>query len=237
MLNFLSWNVNGLKNKIHDVKEELRHLDPDVVFLQETRISESNSKMLNDSTYQCFLAPYSSRCRGVAVLVKRAKIHKDSEPKVDSDDNRCYILVNINICGEKYNLVSVYNAKGDTRLLSNLSGILKNRNDGVLVIGGDFNTALNPEIDCNNFQRKDKKSNENLQKFIKILKLKDTWRVKNPTEKKYTYVVQSRIDYLFVPETDAVSINECEIKNSRISNHNPVSLTLSLNFFFFGVNV
>lgn len=158
-------------------------------------------------------------------MVKKAKI--GSEPEVYRDDNGCYVLVNINISGQKYNLVSVYNAKGDTRLLSNLTGILENRKDGVLVIGGDFNTALNPENDCNNFHRNDKKPKENLQKFIKILKLKDTWRVQNPTKKKYTYVVKSRIDYLFVPETDAVSINKCEIENSKISDHNPVSLTLS----------
>ncbi|KAL6461175.1 hypothetical protein MHYP_G00311410 [Metynnis hypsauchen] len=225
-LKFLSWNVNGLKNKIDNFNAALLRLNPDVVFLQETRIAKL-SDILTDRAYRYFITSYSSRIRGVAVLVKKDKLLLDCEPEVYRDPKGCYILVNCNLLGVKYSLVSVYNAKDKPNLLNTLVDTLEINKKGVLVIGGDFNTALDPRKDSTNSQRKDNTPRQNLCKFIKSFNLQDTWRVQNPDEKDYTYVVKSRLDYLFIPKTESLPIMECGILDESISDHKPVSLTLS----------
>ncbi|KAI4885683.1 hypothetical protein NFI96_002640 [Prochilodus magdalenae] len=218
-LKFLSWNVNGLKSKIVEVKSELRRLEPDVVFLQEIRMGKSTQiTMSND--YHFYHTTYSSRFRGTAVLVKKDKVLKKDEPVVERDNNGCYVLVQCNLSGVEYSLLSVYSAKGDARLLSNLEDTLKST-ERVLVVGGDFNTALEPKNDCINRQRKDTKPRQNLRRFTNVLNLQDTWRVCNPDKKDYTYVVKSRLDYIFVPKNDSLSIKKCEILNFNISDHKP----------------
>ena len=87
--------------------------------------------------------------------------------------------------------------------LAELRDILQNLTSKNLIIGGDFNTNLNNEIDKKGGTHEIYSSyTKNLQSFIEEYKLTDIWRLRHPNELKITRrertrcgLVQSRLDF------------------------------------------
>ncbi|ROL45734.1 hypothetical protein DPX16_11429 [Anabarilius grahami] len=105
---------------------------------------------------------------------------------------------------------------------------------GLLVIGGDFNTVLNPFIDKDNSKKvTDRPIHRKLRccvkKFIKSLQLVDVWRRKNPVKQDYTFHsrVASRLDYFFVPEECMWRARSCEIRDLGMRDHRSLSLEIN----------
>lgn len=65
----------------------------------------------------------------------------------DKDAYAGYVVLKCKLQGQSYTLVSIYNHQIDTKTLDKLSRYLQLMATGLLVIGGDFNTVLNPFID------------------------------------------------------------------------------------------
>ena len=65
-LSILSWNANGLANKIQELQELLARLKPDVVFLNETHLTPANRLRLAN-----YVAETTGRALLVAVLRSR----------------------------------------------------------------------------------------------------------------------------------------------------------------------
>lgn len=66
----MSWNSNGLKSKIEDVKSEIQKQNCDVVFIQQTRSSTGEIfEKLKD--YKSLHTTQTSKCTGVAILIKK----------------------------------------------------------------------------------------------------------------------------------------------------------------------
>ena len=107
--------------------------------------------------------------------------------------------------------------------------------DSSLIIGGDFNTYLNPLLD------RDNTNNEALSKYGKELlsimdqhDLIDIWRTLNPTTKRYTWrqknpLIQSRLDYFLISLNLSYNIDKCDIKPAIKTDHSLIRISLSLN--------
>ncbi len=234
-INFITWNVNGLKRHRDQKTKELQNAD--VVFLQETHIGIGDENIIEDykDEWYIFYTKYTSSSKGSAILVRK-KIYFE---KILDEKDHCgaYVVLKCKLDGQLYTLISVYNHQTDTTTLDNLSRYLQSMTTGILVIGGDFNTVLNRFIDKKwntNNMTKNRTHNKLLsfvENFMKSLQLVDVWRRKNPKNHDYTYYIKdnpvSRLDYFFVPEECMWRVRSCDIRDSKITDHRPVSLEIS----------
>ncbi|XP_057211320.1 uncharacterized protein LOC130567328 [Triplophysa rosa] len=233
-LHFISWNSNGLKKKIEEVKSEIMKKNYDVVFLQETRASDEKIfKKLEG--YQLFYTTQSPNIKGVAILIKNSIFEESSYPTdlwLDADG--CYIVVKCTLKGQLFTLVSVYNCQSNIEPLMKLRSVLEKHAEGILLLGGDFNVPLNPYLDRTSTKRNKHHSllRPVVKEFMTSFHLVDVWRRRYPTENKYSYKqknVESRLDYIFVPEESMQYIEMCEISPYKsCSDHYPIVFDINV---------
>ena len=111
-------------------------------------------------------------------------------------------------------LYNILIPQSDTQALKAIDYVYKHSeslSDGVIIVGGDFNCTLDPELDHLGMptERRPKISLA-LNNFINKLSLYDVWRRRNPDEKKYTWyranpssqhgVSKARLDRFFFPQ-------------------------------------
>nr|XP_046171538.1 uncharacterized protein LOC124005938 [Oncorhynchus gorbuscha]XP_046171539.1 uncharacterized protein LOC124005938 [Oncorhynchus gorbuscha]XP_046171540.1 uncharacterized protein LOC124005938 [Oncorhynchus gorbuscha] len=260
-LHFITWNTCGIKSrrqasdndpKLNAVLDQLKVINSSVAFLQETHVGPKDVKLLRKvSGWKSFFTVFHSKSKGVAILIKDT-ITDFKYICHDEDHAGGYIVLFCQMYGQLFTLVNVYNHKDDHTILKRLGQYLKNTATGTLVVGGDFNTVLDPKIDrsgtSDNHQHK--AFRVYLQKFTSSLKLVDIWRIQNPTSKDFTYskktktsksgetqCSESRLDMFFVPEfkgthniTHSCRIHDiCEVEGTKlVSDHKPVILEFYL---------
>ncbi|XP_023694865.1 uncharacterized protein [Paramormyrops kingsleyae] len=237
VLSFLSWNLNGLASALKEGKEKKELMskkmdEVDVVFFQETHIGEGNEKLIQRFTdWHLHYTTYDTARRGVATLVNR-KVHFSLKGEIKHNDGGYLVLI-CEIEGQPYTLVSVYNHQTDTDILRELSSVLQEHASGMLVIGGDFNTVLNPYIDKTSPtpNQDHLKLLPHLKTFIRSLQLVDVWRRRIENNRFYTFHCKkntSRIDYFFLPEECLWRVQKCEIEDIPSDDHLPISLQLNM---------
>ncbi len=232
-LHFMSWNSNGTTTKIKDVEREIKKQECHVVFLQETR---SGVALETLEEWKTFYTPQTSQHKGVAILIRKYIFDESGcEPEEEKDVDGCYIVVKCTLKGQLFTLVSVYNPQSDPRPLMKLRNVVEKYAEGILLIGGDFNIALNPYLDRNS-----KTINENhlhfkpiMERFMTTFHLVDVWRRFHPTDRQFSYQqknVMSRLDYCFVTEESMKYIITCEISTEKCcSDHQPVLFQIGMS--------
>nr|XP_029503682.1 uncharacterized protein LOC115119084 [Oncorhynchus nerka]XP_029503683.1 uncharacterized protein LOC115119084 [Oncorhynchus nerka] len=255
-LHFITWNTCGIKSrrqasnkypKLNAVLEQLEDINSSIVFLQETHIGPKDGSLLEDVPgWKSFFTVFHSKSKGVAILIKDT-ITDFKYICHDEDYAGGYIVLFCRLYGQLFTLVNVYNHKDDHTILKRLGQYLKNTKTGTLVVGGDFNTVLDPKIDrsgtSDNHQHK--AFRVYLQEFTSSLKLVDIWRIQNPNSKEFTYskktrtskFTESRLDMFFVPKfkrthniTHSCRIHGiCKVEGTKsVSDHKPVILEFYL---------
>ncbi|XP_060726767.1 uncharacterized protein LOC132846179 isoform X2 [Tachysurus vachellii] len=242
-LHFVSWNTNGIKDttrspqKFSKLLNSLSNLQADVAFIQETHVGTNNYQILEDVPgWRSYFTVHSSRSKGVAILIR------DSVPFeyicCDEDYSGGYIVLFCKIYGELYTLVNVYNHKADRNVLDRLKEYLMETAEGVLVVGGDFNTVLHPSFDrrSNSEAKCPPRCSAFLEDFTVSLNLRDICSYKHPTDEGFTRRQNdsySRIDMFFLPEHKMgrvaninVAHNDAELQG--LSDHHPLILELTV---------
>ncbi|KAJ8267800.1 hypothetical protein COCON_G00129720, partial [Conger conger] len=195
---------------------------------QETHIGPADTNVLPKlQGFKIFSTKYNGRSRGVAILIRETVVweyvwhHEDFHGRS--------LILTCKLHGQLYTFVNVYNPAKDKHLLDGLK--IKLKHSPVLVIGGDFNTALEPELD-RTATKKNAQHNA-LRKCVdrlrKRFELEDIWRTMNPQKREYTFcrgVRESRLDYFFMQENSVSLVQSCEIRQTEISDHDPVCLNL-----------
>ncbi|XP_056336508.1 uncharacterized protein LOC130247287 [Danio aesculapii] len=237
-INFITWNANGLKQNKYQKFQELQCAD--VIFLQESHIGARDEHVIEclKDQWNVFNTKYTSSSRGTAILVRKSLDFKCLS--VEKDNCGEYVLLKCELEGCLYTLVSVYMHQTDTKTLDYLSRYLQSMTTGLLVIGGDFNTFLNPFIDKKwNTGKMTKNRTHNklllcVENFMESLQLADVWRRKNPVKQDFTFYIRdrpvSRLDYFFIPDECMWRVGSCEIMSSNIGelkDHQPVSLEIN----------
>lgn len=209
ILTILSWNVNGFNRKKSEVLHQLSLLQADVVFLQETHVGPDRIYSTGCIKIECLEGDYAmtaftvfkGSARGVAVLFK--KNLEFGGFKVDSDSKGRYIIISCQIWGHDFVFINVYNSM-DERIKFTEFTYLSTQipPSAYLVIGGDFNTVLDSDLDRTSTlrNRSHRKSFDALQRFLEAFNLVDVWRCVYPEVKSFTFFNvkgQSRLDYFF----------------------------------------
>ena len=105
-----------------------------------------------------------------------------------------------------------------------------------MILGGDFNTYLNPTLDKNG-GKSELESNyaKQLKSVCKEFDLIDIWRLNNPKEKRFTWrdntragFVQSRLDYFFISRHLNYLILKTLLKPGFRSDHSLINIQIEL---------
>ncbi|KAK7153543.1 hypothetical protein R3I94_007048 [Phoxinus phoxinus] len=174
-----------------------------------------------------YMTNFSSRIKGVGILV-----NKPHTLLKGFSDGGYYAWVHVEIDQQKYTFASVYDHDvDDMMLLCLMLEITSERSDAFEcrpVIGGDFNTTLDPELDATTDNPEHTAQRKTLKEILSIGDMSDVWREKHPGDRRYTHKSMSRLDYVFMLKDDVKYVESCEIHNDIVlSDHSPVSLTLN----------
>ncbi|KAK9962428.1 hypothetical protein ABG768_007797 [Culter alburnus] len=246
ILRILSWNVNGFNRKRNEVLRQLSLLEADVVFLQEThvgpdRIYSTGSIKVQDLGCDYNMAAFTvfkGSSRGVAILFKKSL--ECGGFSVDGDGKGRFIIISCQIWGRDFVFINVYNSNDEKIRFTEFTQISTHiPPSAYLVIGGDFNTVMDADLDktSNLRNRSHRKSFDALHNFLETLSLVDVWRCLYPEVKSFTYFDvkgQSRLDYFFLQSHNLTSVTACNIHNrpmysdkeEYISDHAPLSIQI-----------
>lgn len=233
----LSFNVKGLNSpgKRCKLGQELKRLEIDIAFLQETHLVHEEGIKLTTRGHPVWIYgdSLSKRAKGVAIgFSKRMKFNLVDE-WVDPEGQFLFVKIKIN---EKiFTLANVYCPNRDPiKYLSRTLISLEEFKEGNVILVGDFNFALDPALDRSvGSVWADKKGCFRIGKRLHDQQLIDVWRVLHPKERDYTFYSRihrtySRLDYLLVNHSLLDSVVSSKTEIQTWSNHAPVVMTLEI---------
>ena len=234
-LTIASLNCQGLGDmrKRRDVFHYLKQKKYSIYCLQDTHFNTKLEKYVsNEWGYKCFFSSYQSNARGVAVMF--ANNFEFKIKSVKRDDNGNLIIISFSAMEKDFLLVNVYGPnKDDPNFYVNLKEIIKNYNNNNIIAVGDWNVAMDPNIDCDNYIHiNNPKAREEIEKMTRDLGLADIWREDNPECRRYTWrkknpLKQSRLDYFLLSDYLFWYFESTDILPGYRSDHSMVTLTLS----------
>ncbi|CAB1334584.1 unnamed protein product, partial [Coregonus sp. 'balchen'] len=241
-LRFVTWNIRGKgykksskTEKLGLVFKQLITLKASITFLQETHIGPKDIDLFEIATsWKSYFTVYSTQSKGAAILVNKNIEQHYQYICHDEEPTGSYIVLFCKLYGQSFTLVNLYNHAKDTRVLETLTHYLQEMATGILVVGGDFNTVIDPDIDrfCATGTAQYTLLRRFLEEFTSSLNLVDIWGRLNRTKKDFSRSEKkshSRLDMFFMPEDTIWHAQHCEIhKGKRLSDHMPVSLELCL---------
>lgn len=201
-LGVVSWNVAGLNTPVKRKKvlTHLKRLHPQIVFLQETHWKEGSSQELKAPWIgTCLTASFCNKTRGVAIL-----FHKDlpiSIHETHADPEGRFLYVDVTIYSTRYSLLNLYAPNcPNVEFYSSLYDFLLRQQLHPLIIGGDFNVTLQPDLDRSQPSTQDLSTIPTLLSLISQFTLCDPWRTLNSSVKDFTFYSHahnshSRIDF------------------------------------------
>ena len=239
-LELLSLNVNGLGD---DFKRQsmflwLKQFKSGFIFLQETHsIRDKENRWKTDWGGDVFFSHGESNKKGVAILINNKLDYKIIEKIVDPEGR--FLVLNITVDDTNFLLINFYaptkNNEGEQiEYLDKLRSILENKLDQNIILGGDFNTVLNPEVDKKGGSQYNTpiRYTQKLETFMSDFELCDIWRVKNPNSKKYTWrkrnpLIQCRLDFWLISEFLTGNVSNTSIDPSIKSDHSKITLSIT----------
>ena len=210
-------NVRGLadKKKRADVFAWLRNKHCDIICLADihsNQLTENNFK--EDWGYDCYINSFTSSSRGTAVLI-RGKL-PISVLEIDKDTNGNLLILVIRYSDITMTLVVVYGPNEDSpEFYLNLLDKLKTKDQGPLILCGDWNLVLNFKLDTFGYIRENNvKAREKVKELMDSFNLIDGWRSNNESAEKYTWfsskspIKMARLDFfLLSPDMFARSVD------------------------------
>ncbi|CAG2243833.1 unnamed protein product [Mytilus edulis] len=156
-----------------------------------------------------------------------------------ADENGRYLILTVEIDNTDFVFVNYYaptkNFENDQiEYIEKLKILLNEKLEQNLVLGGDFNTILNPSLDKMGGSKYNTpvKYTSKLEDFIEEFDLCDIWRTKNVDSRLYTWrqrtpLIQCRLDFWLISNFLSSSVTKTSIVPSIKSDHSLIKLTLS----------
>lgn len=145
------------------------------------------------------------------------------------------IMVKGKLDDKEVTLLNVYAPPGSNRVFyKRILDLIAFQSAGVMICAGDFNIILNPKLETTNQKRKITPTERWIKRRIQDLGLIDVWRDFHNQDRQYTFYsnlhdAYSRINYLFMYNSERHRLKECEISQRDISDHSTVHLKLHLD--------
>ena len=175
----------------------------------------------------------------VAILIPEKLCSSFTLKNETSEQNGRVLLLECSIYDNPMVVISVYfptkdKPKEQLSLLNYLRGLLINYGDQNILIGGDFNTCLNTNLDkMGGLTDNESQCGKGIKSLLTEIDLIDIWRIRNPNKLYYTRremsrsgLVQSRLDFWLVSISLEFQITKCSIEPGNSSDHSLVKLTL-----------
>lgn len=218
-LRFISWNVKGINNPVKRTRvfTHLKSLRSDVVYLQETHLRSSEQiKLKKTWISQIFSSKFEDRSRGVAILIRKGIPFIPLSTVADTRGR--YIIIQGRLYGKQVILANVYGPNwDDPNFYCTFLKHLPDLTESHLILGGDFNCVLNPQLDRSNPKPDSKisKAGNVLKSFMQSYAFFDPWRNKNPTSKQFSFFSPvhrsySRIDFFVVDNRILPKVLDCQ---------------------------
>lgn len=207
--------------------------------LQETHLAEKDFKLMQKQWVGEVLgSPAQGRKAGVLTLIRKGLQYRVMSQDRDSEGRRISILLDRGKGFEPLRLTNIYVPNSPTTAyFSGLSTWLADQQQRNHLMGRDFNSVMHPNEDRlrrphHKHQKTEDYPDTPLYTFTDSMKLKDLWRSYNPLELQYSYFSHahdsfSRIDYFLGTPDTLISVDDTKIHEIAISDHAPVSLTIS----------
>ena len=212
ILKISTFNCRGLgeRNKRNTILSWLKRSYSGIIFLQETHSTKANEKYWNTiwkgNIEYCH---GNSTARGVAILISPSVDITINE--IIRDNTGRFILLDTNYNDQNLILINIYAPTKDKTNLQKdffqfVHKTVSEYADKNIILGGDFNVCLNPNIDKKGGSKEStSQSAELIQTIMEDLNLIDVWRCLNPNSLRFTRremcrngLVQSCLDYWLV---------------------------------------
>ena len=232
-----SLNVRGLRNK--EKREKiftwLKDQSLSIIFLQETH---SSNEIMNIWEKQwgskAYFSGNSSQSKGVAILINNNFNYNIIEYR-DLMPGRLQTL-EIEINDKNLTLINIYGPnKDDTSVFENLENYVNNNNEKTFIMGGDFNTVIDEDIDKKNGNKNThQKVREKITTMIQTNSFIDIWRHRHPDQKQYTWHSNSRptifcrLDYFLISDTFLNCVSDANIKHGYNTDHSLINMSIDL---------
>ena len=149
-----SYNCNGLNDfkKRKDVFDFLRKQNSNILLLQETHLPYKLENFIRSNWgYTVWLAGSDTNQNGVAILFENNFEHKVHNAVRDPEGH--FLMLDIEILDKRITLVNVYGpSSGDNQeFFYNLSMQIDGMGNDNIIIGGDWNVAMDPRLDYRNY--------------------------------------------------------------------------------------
>lgn len=253
-MKLISWNVNGVRASVKkgliDIINESR---ADVFCLQETKAQDDQvQEALQDlKGYHIYSNSATKKgYSGVAILSKEKPLSVSTDMGIEEHDDEgrviCaeysdFYLLNVYVPNSGAGLKRLdYRQTWDEAFRDYLSGLQTKK---PIIVTGDFNVAhraIDLKNDKSNYNKTSGYTQKEIDGLDNILSigLKDSFRVLNPEEVKYSFWSMRfnarknnagwRIDYFLVSDTLMPKVTDAIIDNDIYgSDHCPVGLILS----------
>ena len=204
-----------------------------IIFLQETHVTNETADFWqNEWGYTAIFSGNNSQSAGIGILFQTNFPFKLISHKEIIVGRLQTALVEIN--DQQYNLFNIYGPNDDDVLFFNrLNDEINQIHGENIIIGGDFNVALDIKIDKDG-GRGDRKprQRQKVQEMIEEHDLTDVWRICNPDKKIYTWHsngtprVSCRLDYIVVSNNLLNNIRQTKIIPGFLSDHSLVLIKL-----------
>ena len=229
-----SFNCNGIGNfsKRKDVFDYLRKLKHDIYFLQECHLLERDENFVRSQWgYNCFVSGNSTNKKGVCILLNNSfeyKLHSTIK-----DPEGCYLILDISFLNKKFTLCNIYGpSEGDRPdFFRNIQTMIEQIGNEEIVIGGDFNIILNPNLDMRNYRNHMYKPNSRreVKNVMSNLDLIDIFREIHPEKRQFTWkrtnsTQQGRLDFFLISETLLADTKGANIHSGYRSDHSMITL-------------
>ena len=236
-LKICTYNVRGLGNKTkrENVFAWLKDKQYSICLLQETHSGEGTHKdWVKEWGKDAFFSGTSNNSEGVGILIN-PKLSFSIKQHSEIIIGRLHAL-ELNIEERDIIILNLYGPNTDSvNYFEILEKYLKENEDKTFIIGGDFNTIIDTELDKKNGRTDTHKLCRNkLSCIIDEFDLVDIWRSKHPSSKKYTWHSSSkppifcRLDYFLISDNLINNVISCEHGTSYRSDHSPVILNVNL---------
>ena len=224
----------GQQAKRRDVLHYIRNYKFNIVFLQDTHMTEQtlpffNSLWRGTAYHSCF----SARSRGTCILIDR----NTSYSLIKNINSTCgnYVIVICRIQTHVFAFICLYGPNRDSPLFfTELFEHLENIEVDHIVLAGDMNFVIDPERDCLNYRTENNvNARQNFMQLANTFNMIDIWRQFNPNERVYTWTRKNpfqsgRLDMFFVTDHTANAITDANILPGYKTDHNAITITINM---------
>ena len=230
-----SLNVRGLGNKLKrdQVFHWLKEQNKSIYLLQETHlIAQDKDRWETEWGYKSYFSGNKTNSEGVCILLNKS-FTCDIIDYIDIIPGRLHAL-GIKVDDKHFKIVNIYGPNSDDiSKFDKLHSYITVNEDSDFIIGGDFNTVLNTDMDKRNgLTDTHKKCRDAINNILDIHNMTDIWRIQHPDTKKYTWhsshkpPIFCRLDYFLISNNLINSIKNSSIKPGYKTDHSFIALNI-----------